>query len=65
MHEDRKQLLLSPNNAARVLDVSRATIYALMKIGRIRYVYVGADRRIPATELERVAKEGTATTAAA
>ena len=62
MNEPRK--LLSPNSAARVLDVSRSTIYGLMKIGRIKWVYVGADRRIPTEEIDRIAAEGASTKAA-
>jgi len=60
MQDDRK--LYSPNSAARALDISRAQIYLLMKRGSLRYVQVGADRRIPAEELERIAREGVATT---
>ena len=51
-------LLLSPNRAAAALDVSRTTIYHYMKLGRIKFVMVGADRRIPHEEIERVAREG-------
>ena len=57
--DDRK--LLSPNNAARVLDISRSKLYELMKSGAVGYVQIGADRRIPVTEVERIAKVGTAT----
>jgi len=55
--DDRK--LLSPNNAARVLDISRSKLYALMKCGALGWVQVGADRRIPIQEIERIAAEGT------
>lgn len=50
------QLLFSPNSAARVLDVSRTKIYELMRDGKLRFVLVGADRRIPAAELRRLAE---------
>lgn len=60
--DDRK--LLSPNNAARVLDVSRSKIYDLMKCGALGYVQIGADRRIPIAEIERIASEGTTAKAA-
>ena len=60
--DDRK--LLSPNNAARVLDISRSKIYDLMKCGALAYVQIGADRRIPIEEIDRIAKSGTTTTAA-
>jgi excisionase family DNA binding protein len=55
------KLLYSPNAAAEALDVSRSFIYGLMKIGALSYVQVGADRRIPAEEVQRIAKTGTAT----
>jgi excisionase family DNA binding protein len=60
--DDRK--LLSPNNAARVLDISRSKIYSLMKCGALGYVQIGADRRIPIEEIERLAKSGTTAKAA-
>jgi excisionase family DNA binding protein len=50
--------LLSPNSAAQALDVSRSTIYAMMKAGQIKFVSVGADRRIPAKEIKRIASRG-------
>jgi excisionase family DNA binding protein len=52
------RLLLSPRNAADALDVSRGTIYTLMKAGKLKYVLVGADRRIPISELERLVANG-------
>lgn len=51
--------LYSPNSAAQALDISRSKLYALMKAGSIRYVQIGTDRRIPATEVDRIAAEGT------
>jgi excisionase family DNA binding protein len=64
MHEaimqDDGRKLLSPNNAARALDISRSQLYALMKCGALGYVQIGADRRIPIAEIERLAKTGTA-----
>lgn len=53
-----KPRLYSIPNAARVLDVSRSALYAALKIGRIKFVYVGADRRIPAEEVDRIASQG-------
>ena len=52
------QKLYSPNNAARVLDVSRSKIYDLMKTGRLRYVTIDSDRKIPASEIDRIVQEG-------
>lgn len=59
--ETRK--LYSPNNAALALDLSRSKVYDLMKSGALRYVMVGADRRIPAEEIQRIASEGATTKA--
>lgn len=53
-----EKVLYSPSNAAHALDVSRTTIYELMKHGLISFVPYGADRRIPAEEIKRLATEG-------
>lgn len=58
--ETVSQQLLSPNSAARVLDVSRSMIYHLMKTGHLTYVVIGADRRIPVSAVEKLAQSGTA-----
>ncbi len=63
MHTDER-LLLSPNSAARVLDISRSKIYDLMKCGALGYVQIGEDRRIPITEINRLASEGASAKAA-
>lgn len=55
---DNKPVLLSPNSAARALDVSRSTIYGFMKRGLIKFVQVGSDRRIPVDEINRIVAEG-------
>jgi excisionase family DNA binding protein len=38
-------------NAARYLDLSRATIYQLMECGKLTYAKFGRSRRIPKEEL--------------
>lgn len=58
MNEPISPLLLSVNSAAKALDVSRATIYSLMKNGALAWVPFGADRRIPIEEIRRLASEG-------
>ncbi len=58
-HTTHQKLLYSPNSAAQLLDVSRSFIYGLMKAGALGYIQVGSDRRIPAEEIERIAKSGT------
>ena len=49
----KDQLLLTPEEAARALRVGRTTVYALMKIGELRAVYIGRSCRLPLAELER------------
>lgn len=49
----KDQLLLTPEEAARALRVGRTTVYALMKVGELRAVYIGRSCRLPAAELER------------
>jgi len=44
-------LLFTVEQAARVLEVSRDQIYALIRVGRLRSVKVGALRRISARAL--------------
>jgi len=46
-------LLLTPEEAARVLRVGRTTVYALMKAGELRPVHIGRSCRLPRAELER------------
>lgn len=55
---ENKPVLLSPNSAARALDISRSTIYGFMKRGLIKFVQVGSDRRIPVDEINRIVAEG-------
>lgn len=45
-------------NFSRALEVSRGTTYLYIKHGFIRTIQIGADKRIPASELQRIAAEG-------
>lgn len=54
----KSKLCYTPNNAADVLDLSRSKIYDLMRRDLLHYVVIDSDRRIPASEIERVAAEG-------
>lgn len=45
-------LLLSPNEAARLLSISRSTLYVLMERDEIPSVKVGGSRRIRRSALE-------------
>jgi excisionase family DNA binding protein len=49
----RDSLLLTPEEAARVLRIGRTTVYALMKAGELRPVHIGRSCRISRAELER------------
>jgi excisionase family DNA binding protein len=48
-----ESLLLTPEEAATLLRVGRATVYALMKAGDLRPVHVGRSCRVARAELER------------
>lgn len=50
---DGDPLLLTPEEAARVLRIGRTTIYALMKAGELRPVHIGRSCRLARAELER------------
>ena len=44
------------NESARMLGVSRRTVYQLLARGELRAVRVGARQRIPAAELARITR---------
>ncbi len=46
-------LLLTPEEAAKLLSVGRTTVYALIKAGDLRPVHIGRSCRISRAELER------------
>ena len=46
------QRLLTPNEAARFLGVSRRKLYSLMADGSLSFIYVGSRRRLDRKELE-------------
>jgi excisionase family DNA binding protein len=46
-------LLMTPEEAARVLRVGRTTIYELIKAGELRPVHIGRSCRLARAELER------------
>ena len=47
------RLLLTPEEAAKVLRIGRTTVYALMKSGDLRPVHIGRSCRISQSELDR------------
>lgn len=59
METQNVKKLYSINNTAAALDVSRGHVYNLIRSGNLEFVLVGTDRRIPASEIERIATQGT------
>jgi excisionase family DNA binding protein len=55
--------LLTVSQAMGVLQVSRATVYRLFEAGELRWVQIGARRRITAAEIERFIAEHCGATA--
>ena len=47
------RLLLTPEEAARVLRIGRTTVYALMKSQELHPVHIARSCRIPQAEVER------------
>jgi excisionase family DNA binding protein len=48
---DMERLLVSPEEAAEMLDVARSTVYDLMRLRLLASVKVGRYRRIPMSKL--------------
>jgi excisionase family DNA binding protein len=48
-----ESLLLTPEEAARLLRIGRTTVYALMKAGDLRPLHIGRSCRLSRAELER------------
>jgi excisionase family DNA binding protein len=46
-------LLLTPEEAAKLLSVGRTTVYALIKAGDLHPVHIGRSCRLARAELER------------
>lgn len=46
------------DQVAEAFSVTRAAVYKWMKSGQLKYVLVGAHRRIPQTALNAFIKEG-------
>ena len=55
---ESRDRLLSPQEFAELLSVSRWTIYGWLQEGRIRSVKIGRLVRIPESELDRIVREG-------
>lgn len=46
------------DQVAELFNVTRAAVYKWMKAGQLKYVVVGAHRRIPQTALSAFIREG-------
>lgn len=46
-----EKLLLKPEEAARALNISRTTVFALLKSGELRSITIGRSRRITVAAL--------------
>lgn len=57
MQDDRK-VLHKVNSFALKSDLSRSKLYDLMARKKLKYVEIEGDRRIPDSELQRLATEG-------
>jgi excisionase family DNA binding protein len=53
-----KRFAYSPAEAAAAIGVTRKHIYTLINRGELRSTLIGRARRIPCTELERIAGLG-------
>ncbi|SES66977.1 helix-turn-helix domain-containing protein [Geodermatophilus poikilotrophus] len=53
----RSSLLLTPEEAAIVLNIGRTKVYALMKAGDLRPVHIGRSCRLSRAELERYVRQ--------
>jgi excisionase family DNA binding protein len=52
-----KRLYHTPDEFAERAGIGRATVWRMMRDGRLRYARCGRARRIPVTEYERLASE--------
>lgn len=62
---DQGILLVTAEEAGRMLRIGRTSIYELLRRGLIRSIAIGRNRRIPVSEVRRIASEGIAAEEAA
>ena len=58
--ENHLQLVASVGDAAKMLGVSRSTIYRLVGLGRLKTVKIGARRLVPLAAIHALLSEGVA-----
>jgi excisionase family DNA binding protein len=56
--ENHQRLVASIDEAAMMLDLSRATIYRLIALGRLKTVKVGTRRLVPLGAIDALLSEG-------
>ena len=64
-HTDPERLSYRMDEAARVVGISQATLYRLVKDGKLRTVKIGTRTLVTRVELERLLAAGGASPAAA
>jgi excisionase family DNA binding protein len=47
------------DEAGRLLGVSRASLYRQVEEGKLKFIRIGGRTLVPATEIDRIAEEGT------
>ncbi len=52
-----EKMLLTPEEAARVLSIGRSKVYELIRTGALESVRIGGSRRVPVTAIERFIAE--------
>jgi excisionase family DNA binding protein len=58
---DGPKLAYRISEAAQIISVSRKTIYRLIAAGRLKTIYLGRVRLVPATALRALIETGTGT----
>lgn len=58
MADGHQIVLLTVNEAAEALRLSRATVYRLFRTQKLRSVRIGFRRLVRASELERIIRAG-------
>jgi excisionase family DNA binding protein len=56
--ENHRQLVASVGDAAKMLGLSRPTIYRLIALGRLKTVKIGARRLVPLGAIDALLNEG-------
>jgi excisionase family DNA binding protein len=55
---EEKRRALSPREAERTLGISHATLYRIIKAGRLKTIKLGSRRLIPVDAIDALLNEG-------